>query len=431
MWRIAVAASVGFILTTAPSADANGRFPRAEQVVFQPLEPDSIAIITTFGVVVSDDRGASFRFICEEAFQYLDGEDPSITIGSDGTLMVGVADGLVAMGADRCRTTRRADLENQRVIDLAASSTGATVVAALASPDADSVARVARSDDGGHTFTVPSVGFPGLRLETVEIAPSDSMRIYASGYDSTTRQDTLLRSDDGGTSFRRVSPAVMGTSGWFVSGVDPMNADVFYVRARLANVASTPDAGDSTGTVLFRSDDGGDHLREVARTSDDMTGFAIDDTGRSVWMGSRAEGLWRSDDGAPFVHVTDVSLECLRFDRGALYVCETFSAGGVLLGRSRDRGATIESVLRFSQIGAPPHCRAGTIAADICPGRWSQVRSTIGATMGAMDASVDAGHGSVGANCACGVRAHTRATWMGIAVIALLLARPRRRRPID
>ena len=76
MWRIAVAASVGFILTTAPSADANGRFPRAEQVVFQPLEPDSIAIITTFGVVVSDDRGASFRFICEEALQYKDGEDP-------------------------------------------------------------------------------------------------------------------------------------------------------------------------------------------------------------------------------------------------------------------------------------------------------------------------------------------------------------------
>src|SRR5207342_529270 len=123
---------------------------------------------------------------------------------------------------------------------------------------------------------------------------------------------------------------------------------------------------------LLRSVDGGDHFSEIARTTGPMRGFAMSDDGRSVWIGSPEGGIARSDDGGPFVPGARVPVACLRFDRGALLVCESFVLGGVLLGRSNDRGATVDSMLRFSEIQSPPACPSGTILHDICPSRWSQ-----------------------------------------------------------
>ena len=411
----------------ASPARANGRFPRAQHVVTQPgTLANSVAIRSTFGLLLSDDSGASFRFYCEEAFQYLDGQDPSILLSPGGALLVGTPDGLMRLPPDRCAPARVPELDGQSVIDLTSDPSGLVVFAALASSDPISVARVARSDDGGRTFRVPVGGFAGIRLETVEVAPSNATRVYATGYETASQRDVLLRSDDGGATFEHALGFVAGTSGWFVSGVDSRDANVLYIRA---NVDATTglDAADVASTALLRSVDGGEHFSEIARTNGPMRGFAMSDDGRSVWIGSPEGGIERSDGGGPFVPMAHVPVECLRFDRGALLVCESFVLGGVLLGRSNDRGATVDGMLRFSEIQSPPSCPSGTIVHDICPSRWSQIRAQIAPSM-PVDASIGDGHVDPPTSCGCRVGSPASRRTPGALLIASIAIAARRRR---
>jgi MYXO-CTERM domain-containing protein len=417
------------------NAHANGRFPRAQQVVVQPGEaPRTTAIRTTFGIVMSDDARATFRFFCEEAFQYLDGQDPSIIVSPGGALLLGLNDGLVLFPPDRCSPERVPAFETQSVVDLASDPTGHIVFAAMTSSDPIPVSRVARSDDGGRTFVMPASGISNERLQTVEVAPSNASRVYASGYVYSNGRDVLLRSDDGGATFEHTMAFIEGTAGWYISAVDPQRPDVLYLRAELAVTSSDPDAGDSRASVLLRSDDAGDHFVEIGRTRGPMRGFAMSDDGRTLWIGGPADGISRSDDGAPFVHVSDVSAECMRFDHGELLVCETFDVGGILLGRSLDRGATVESVVRYSELQGPPTCPHGTIIGDICPSRWSRTRSIIDPLGSTMDAGFDASPiepitaPPPTCNCrAAGGGDGARGGW-GIAIVAGALSRSRRRR---
>jgi hypothetical protein len=427
-----IAFVVSSLLVSGDAAHANGRFPQAQQVVVQPGDsPHTTAVRATFGIVVSDDSRETFHFFCEEAFQYLDGQDPALLVSPGGALLAGLTDGLVIFPPDRCSAERVPDLQGQAVVDLANDTSGLRVVAALASSDPVSVARVARSDDGGRTWSIPSTGFPGERFETVEVAASNPSRVYASGYVIQTQRDELLRSDDGGATFEHTMAFVEGTAGWFVSGVDPQRPDVLYVRAELASTSADPDAAASRPSILLRSDDGGDHLVEIARTSGPMRGFAMSDDGRTLWIGGPRDGLLRSVDGGPFTHVADVSVECLRFDRGDLLVCESFAPGGVMLGHSM-HGDAVESVVRFDEIQGPPTCPRGTIVNDICPSRFSRVHSVI-APGAPVDAGMDAAIAeppTPPAACGCRVARHTadrepRIVWFAIAL--WMASRGRRR----
>jgi hypothetical protein len=440
MTRASLAALlVGLLaLASAPAARANGRFPRAQHIVVGPGAASyTIALRATFGLVVSDDGGATFRFLCEEAFEYLDGYDPSLALGADAALLVGTRDGLMVL-RDRCSPRRQRDLAQHEVRDLATDPSGRVVLAALASPGSTPLARVARSDDGGASFTLPLVGLEGVRLETVEVAPSDPSRVYATG--TVDARDVFFRSDDGGTTFRATAASFAGATGAFISGVDPRRPGVVYVRARVG--ASPGDAGAQDQTALLRSDDGGEHFTEIARTVGPMAGFALSDDGRRVWIGGPdpRDGLLRSDDGGAFARVNATPVDCLRYHAGALYACGVYQLGGamgesVLLWRSTDEGATLRPLARFADIRPPPMCPAGTILHDICPLRWSSVLARLSPERdaGPRDTGADAGSamggGMGGGMCGCAApgRARTGLAGVLVAVMAALLRRRGRR----
>ena len=61
----------------ASSAQANGRFPAANQLVFNPADANHFVVRTTFGFVESTDAGGSFRWICEAMVSPTGVQDPN------------------------------------------------------------------------------------------------------------------------------------------------------------------------------------------------------------------------------------------------------------------------------------------------------------------------------------------------------------------
>lgn len=367
-------------LVTA-SARGNGRFPQAQHLVAGPGSRDDLVFVrTTFGLLLSDDGGQRFRFFCEDAWGFLDGVDPPITIGSRGNLLVGIQNGLTR-SRDGCAPSRASELDGQRVVDVANDPSGRVVLAALVAPGRP-VSRVARSDDGGDRFEVPRDGFDDVTLSTVEVGSVDATRLYASGLIGEVRVPAVWRSDDGGATWERSAARFEPGVEVFISGVDRTNPDVVYLRA------TGGDAGLG-GSVLLRSDDGARDFREVARTRGPMRGFAMRDDGRAVWIGGPVDGLLRSDDGGAFRAVADTSVECLRWHAGVLWACGTFAPGAVLLWRASGDGA-LAPALRWDQLEGPPtRCAPGSPVREVCPLRWQMVRGVISPTV--RDAGMDAG----------------------------------------
>ena len=84
---------VALLVVGSQVALANGRFPDAQQLVVDPLDPNHIAVQSTYGFIQTWDHGAEWRWTCEDAAGYGGVIDPPIAVLQDGTLIAGVFDG--------------------------------------------------------------------------------------------------------------------------------------------------------------------------------------------------------------------------------------------------------------------------------------------------------------------------------------------------
>ncbi len=429
MMRAALAAALLALLLATSDALANGRFPNAQEFHQGPAGNRELMVLrATFGLVVSVDGGNRWEYWCEDALQYGDNYDPPLIYTADGTLLVALDDGLVTT-RNGCTFRRQPDLESLTIRDLAASPDGRTAWAIALTRNATPDSRVARSTDNGLTFEFVGERFVGVSLQTIEVAASDPMRLYASGVSAGA--PVLFRSVDGGAHWARAGAGFGGATGLFVSGVDGRDADVVYLRATAA--PEDMDAGSVDGSgVLFRSDDGGETVRAVLRTNGPMRGFAISDDGRRVWAGGPDDGVWRIADGAAPTRLTDAPVECLRWSDGALWACRSYVPNGALLLRG-DGDTAFATALEAPAIGGPPaRCPAGTLSRDVCPGRWSVVRGTLLRADAGLDASTDRGAAAEPPRPdGCGCRAGSSrggAAWALGGLGALLRRRARRGR---
>ncbi len=414
---------------------ANGRFPAAQYILVGPgREGRTVALMTTFGPVVSDDGAATFHWICEQALEYPGGQwDAAMGIDARGALDFGLPTGLVRAAPGRCSFAREPALEGSSVVDLDQSDDGERVVAAAVSGDASGLrGRLFAAVNGGE-FAPLGDAMPGVLFTTLEMARSDRARLYATAQTGDDQRPTFLRSDDGGATLREIAFALdapLDLRAAFVAAIDPARADTVYVRALLASRA---DGGGVEPSALLRTDDGGRSFRVIARTEGPMRGFAISDDGRTVWIGSPAasEGLQRSDDGGrTFRRVAEMAVHGLRFHAGALYVSTDFTRTGYALARSRDGGATLEPLVRFEDVAGAFACGSPSPERDVCAPGWPTLRamSFPGPARGAAKrdagvvAPVEAPRG-----CAC-VRPSSGGRASATAVMLALMAVAARRR---
>ncbi|HEY2513099.1 MAG TPA: hypothetical protein VGI39_19660 [Polyangiaceae bacterium] len=362
--RIALLAFSLFWLI-ARQANANGRFPGADMLVSQPGAPSHLAARTTFGLLLSNDGGSSWGWVCEALPGYRGGGDPPIAITASGALLVATASGLRRSSDRGCHWSEPASAP-QSVVDFAVSTDGSDRVVALGStfepyfdggtPRYHSSLLV--SSDGGATWRLRTSIDPTLQVQTVETARTDPKRIYVSGFRSAPRIGVLLvSSNDGATWVERDVPLDRAEPGLYIAAVDPADPDRVYLRT-----------GGVDGNRLLLAERGGLSMRVIVGR-EPLPAFAIDPAGGAIYVGGPATGVLR---GSPptfdFEKRSDFSPTCL-LDTGAALWAGSFVGRGFILSSSADRGATFVSRLETAAIH-PLACDDPQFAAA-CADEWA------------------------------------------------------------
>jgi MYXO-CTERM domain-containing protein len=467
--RCAIACSLTFAWPwSSPEAHANGRLPRAHQLVFSATDPDFAVIEATFGLFLSNDRGADFGWVCEPAIGYpaTTSWDPPIGITSTSVL-AGTPHG-VSVSADKgCSwqvtlagqivdvVVRRDDPHS--ALALVSSYSGLTD----AGVSVYSTQVFATHDDGAHWSPQGIPVEPDVAVETLDIAPGDANTMYIGGARTQIdgdggihRTGIVLATIDGGGSYTATEIPLQEPlefqSSAFVSTVDPNDPRRVYVRVSQATNSS---ATSNVGRLLV-SDDGAASFRTVYQAQGALPGFALSGDGSKVFLGDSVAGVLLAaappvDSGATysFEQRSATVVECLTWSAGNLYACTPQAQNPFLreLAVSKDDGKSFAPVFLFGCVSGALACDSGTVAST-CEPEFSSVQALVGACGGdggsdggvAADAGVPDAAGSgddAGAEtprpraASCGCEAGEGAREVGgLAAIGVLFATALRRR---
>ncbi len=386
-------------------ARANGRFPKAQVIATVPGSDGKVVFLrTTFGILVSGDGGASFRWICERALGYGGQWDPPIAATRDGRLWVGLESGLSST-PDGCAVETAAELAGETVRDLTTDLRGETLWVLAGAPGRPS--HVWRKKVGAAFERLGSSGLEGVNVMTIEVAPSAPSRLWVSGQPYDTIRGRLYASDDGGRTFSGRENALAAEGPFFIAEVDHANADRVLVRHL-----------HTTGSDLLVTTDGGRTFRATLSMESAMFGFAKTADGKTLWAGSGLpeHGIHRSTDGGEhWEKISARGVLCLHAPaapKDRLFACEnTLALGASAVARSDDRGASFRSLGTFGDVRGPVAC-ASDAAAPLCGGvAWEELRAFVmpRAEVVPRDAGAPRTTAEPRSRCACDVAVGARA----------------------
>jgi hypothetical protein len=378
--RATLAAAI--VLAATRLASANGRYPASSHIVFDPSDSKHFVVSATIGLLETRDGGKTFGWRCESALGKILSQDLMVAVTANGTTVTTKFEGL-ASTTDGCTFRAIPDFVGKSVDDLSLSRSAphAPVAFYSALGDAGAVeSQLVRSEDDGTTWAAVGPRLPAdVKPLTVDVAPSDAARVYLSGSLDAAHDfsSVLLRSDDGGATFTRADiPATAGYHLAWIAAVHPLDADRVYLRVQ-----------DPASTTIWSSLDGGRTFQKIFSGTGLLLGFALSPDGTEMAVGGPSDGIWvGSSDGTNLTRRSDVSPTCLAWNGDGLYACSDWKTAGFSIGRSADRGATFETVLRFDSLCGQTACGSDTAVGMLCPAEWPSVAPALGATCG-----IDAG----------------------------------------
>jgi photosystem II stability/assembly factor-like uncharacterized protein len=375
-------------LSFASTARANGRFPRAERLVEDPRDPNSLILAATYGLVTTTDHGASWYHICEQAFAADDSYvgDPLVDFAASGSLLVDVQTTLNVSRDRGCSwsTALGGPTENLPDFTVTRSTPGSILALRTVLEDASVVVHLVESTDDGATFATVGGALPVFSAFTVDVAPSDPNTIYVSGR-SASGLGQLLVSTDHGMSF--TSNALPANTTFdetpYIAAVHPDDPKKIFVRTDAWNSQSgTYLAGDA----LLYTDDAGKTWTELYRATAKLLGFALSPDASTVLLGyggthdpdrpvdDSVTGIYESSTLAfAFTRIVKATITCLSWTRVGVYVCASQAEKGYALGFSRDAnfgdgGSNLQPLLDLSKIVGPMCCGGATQA--VCTASW-------------------------------------------------------------
>jgi photosystem II stability/assembly factor-like uncharacterized protein len=402
--RIALVAGAA-VLVFAPSARANGRFPTANAIVFSQSSSAGGALTilrTTFGLVVSQDAGATWRWVCEDAFGLSASsiEDPSLALTPSGGLVAGSSNGLWSSSDHGCSWKGAGGpLARAAIKDLVVLGNEPHSILALASTFAldagveggvGFLTQVFESGDGGANWSILGTPIDGsIVVTTLDVAEADPHRLYVSGtrgYGSTRATVLLVSTNDGAAWIERRTPFDPNTeAGIYIAAVDPADPDRVYLRSDgQSRLMVTSDAGQSFSVPLG--------------FTGPMNGFALSEDGSTVYAGGIQDGLYvASKADLSFRKISALHVRCLAVSGNQLWACSD-EVSGFAVGVSNDHGTHFTPVLHLADVRGPIACDAESSAAQCTVAAFEQVCATIdgcvrdaGATTG--DAMADGATG--------------------------------------
>jgi hypothetical protein len=365
-------------------ARANGRYPKADQLVISADRPDFMVARTSFGFLISNDAGSRWDWVCERAIGYTGVQDPTLGLLENGTIIASLSEGISRSTDLGCNWgLAEADLNDSPVIDLTARKDQPGSALALVW-DAQSVSyssRFLQTDDNGRTF-VPygSPIDPSVLVSTLDTAPTDIHRVYASGTRSTNgvRAGLFFASKDDGDHWTEYAvpfdPKL--EQGVYIAAVDPRRADTVYLRTNSATLSR-----------LMVSHDAGQHFDVVYSGS--LLAFALSPDGSRLYFGGEDglhTGLARD---LQFEQRSSLRLLCLAATNSTVYACSD-EHSGFTIGASSDDGSTFRPVLHLKTVNGPLTC-AATDAVAGCALDWPLVSAQLGIMAPSETAAAGAG----------------------------------------
>ncbi len=392
--RLAKSFALGLtgLLFLCQPARANGRFPRASQLVVDRADPAHLLVSATYGLLTSTDAGRSWSLICEAGYGSVGTEDAAVAI-MQGTLIVGVHNGLsiAADGSGCAFDWAESPLARIPTIDVAIDPGEPSHALALAA--------AANVEDGGFSFDTglsesvdngkswQLTGAPlaqDLEAFTVDPAPSLPKRVYVSGISVASSQNGLIeRSDDRGATWQRwpIEASPPGSLP-FIAAVDPQDAETVYVRVTRG------------AEVLLVSNDGARSWRTIYSAASPIVGFALAPDGSKVALGTKDGIFVAHTSDYVFQQTNSIAPTCLTWSAAGLYACAQETTVGFSIALSGDDGAHFSPLYHLA-LECGPKCAAASPTALACPAAPCEAPSNSGGA--GENAGGDSAGGSAGA----------------------------------
>jgi len=371
-----------FALRSYP-ARADGAFPDSIGILLPSDQLNKIIAATNFGLLVSDDNGASWAWVCEEAiglnaFIYQQGAAPN------DLLLAVTLDGLKYSSDFGCTWNRSGGtVSSVYVYDAFPDPVAALHAYALVRrslPDGGVYEQLHDSLDGDQTFGLPLFTSPpgpqNHYLSGVENARSRAQRLYLTAYDRTPVHPYLHRSDDDGGTWQQADlapapgSALQGYTVLLIA-VDPVNENRIYLRL-IDSVTGHERLGiydDSSATVRVTLD-----------LTYRMNAFLRRSDGALIVATSDGQAFISTDQGATFTSLANPPhIRALGERAGIIYAVTDNFLDGYAVARSMDQGVTWQALVRYEQLTGPKHC--GNLEA-ICAVPWQTLQATL---RGALD----------------------------------------------
>jgi photosystem II stability/assembly factor-like uncharacterized protein len=371
MVRRIVAIALVLLGLVPTAAQANGRYPSAITLHFKPGSTRDIVVGATWGMLITSDGGATWRWSCEDAVGYGGTFDPDYAVSNTGRIFATTAAEGLRHTDDGCTWS-----STQLGVNLVSSVTVAPGGDVWAAGYAELDYRIFRSDDDGATFEpVALTGRDeGAWWESLEVAPGDDQRVYLAGYRfvEDTKEFLLYRSDNGGGAWRALPVTAFAASSQSllqIVAISPDDPDLVFARLTRREGA--------VGDAIYRSDDAGESWRLVLEPGDAMAGIAVRAvsggpaaTTAEVIVSTPTMGSHRSTNGgvdfvpAPASPVKGCLVE-RPGDRVLIGCGDNLAPDLVGLTQSSD-GLAWTTLLQFRNVTAPIACAEGTEQRDVC-----------------------------------------------------------------
>jgi len=426
-------------IAASPPARANGAFPDEFSIHFPPAVPDRVIVGANFGVMISEDRGATWRYACEP-YVTEDSSDPLAMINVR-YYQIGAGDGQIFQVAtnykvrrsddDACTwTTSAGALTSLQAIDMFPSPSDAKFVVAIGVNPTGAGSSIVASHDGGLTFDTVLISDANL-FTSVEVSASATAgtgTIYATI--SGPGFARLLRSDDLGATWNKANSFDLptlpsGAAGGVVPlprivAIDPEDVSTVYLRLIGPPYDAIAIASGGGQTIQIAQSITNGAFTAVARGTD-RTLYAGTMDGK-LYVRPPPSAQTPSPQFAP--PIKGPHFRCLGQRLGNttdLYACGDMFQDGFSVGVSHDNGQTFQKVMKLSELRGLLACPG---VENKCAAHWARIQ-TVFATDGG--STPDAGGGGEkpggGGSCASGGGGSLSA----LALIAALLCRRRHR----
>lgn len=404
--------------------------------------PDEIVLATTFGLVFTEDAGATWNYTCEvtmltdNGFRYVLGP-PSLAADAGalaGDRIFGVSlEGAPVSGDGACTWTLGAfppgdptDPTNPTLAsDVFPDPSDPARVFAVAVPGAPAGAAGAiyRSMDGGVTYAGPSfTPSAGASTTGVEVSASAPDAVYVT-WDQAAGAPRLSVSDDGGDTWTTLDlSGSLGAVKPYLAAIDPVDPLTVYLRVVTVAGAAAPFEG-----LAVTNDGGSSWSVPLMIAGGTLDGFIRRADGTLLAVGAtpgQPSTLFQSSDGGrtftPAVLPYHVS--GLAQQGETLFLATSEYMDLVSLVSSTDGGQTWSSRLRLRNIQGIKACVYAS-----CKTKCGQLAGLV-FPPAACEASAAPAHAASGCGCGFGASGGARAVDALAAVLGLLLLRRRCRR---